>query len=193
MVTGMKKANYKDKPLVVDILSASFKDNKSVNYILPQASNKEKRLRRLMAYSFDVCFLFGNVLLSDDGKAAALIIYPDKKRATLKSVWLDLKFAIRGLGIFNLFKAIRRESAIKKLHPAIPFSYLWFIGVKPENQNAGSGTILLREIMHNSRSQNCPVLLETSTERNLPWYKKNQFDIYAELDFGYRLYCLRSN
>ena len=193
MVTGMKKANYKDKPLVVDILSASFKDNKSVNYILPQAGNREKRLRRLMAYSFDICFLFGNVLLSDDGKAAALIIYPDKKRTTLKSTWLDLKFAIQCLGIFNLFKAIRRESAIKKVHPAIPFSYLWFIGVKPENQNAGSGTILLREIMHHSRSQNYPVLLETSTERNLPWYKKNQFDIYAELDFGYRLYCLRSN
>lgn len=193
MGKGMKKANYKDKPLVVDILSASFKDNKSVNYILAQAGNREMRLRRLMAYSFDVCYLFGNVFLSDDQKAAALIIYPDKKRTTLKSTWLDLKFAIQCLGIFNLFKAIRRESAIKKVHPAIPFSYLWFIGVKPDNQNAGAGTVLLEEILFYSRNQNRPVVLETSTERNLPWYKKNKFDIYAELDFGYRLYCLRSN
>ena len=189
---GMKKANYKDKSIVVDILSASFADNKSVNYILPQSGNKETRLRLLMAYSFDVCYLFGNIFLSDDGKAAALIIYPDKKRATLKSTWLDLKFAIQCLGISNLFKAIKRESTIKKVHPVNPFSYLWFIGVKPDNQNTGAGTGLLNEILTYSSSQNRPVVLETSTERNLPWYKKNQFQIYTELDFGYRLYCLKS-
>jgi len=188
----MKKANYEDKSLVVDILSASFKDNKSVNYILPQSGNRETRVRRLVAYSFDVCYLFGNVFLSDDAKAAALIIYPDKKRVTLKSTWLDLKFAIQCIGISNLFKAIKRESAIKKVHPTVPFSYLWFIGVKPDNQNAGSGTILLKEILTHSRSQHRPIVLETSTDRNLPWYKKNQFHIYTELDFGYRLYCMKS-
>jgi len=193
MGTGMKKANYKDKALVVDILCASFKDNKSVNYILPQSGNMEMRLRRLMDYSFDVCNLFGNVFLSDDRKAAALIIYPDKKRTTLKSTWLDIKLVIQCVGIGNLFKAIKRESAIKKNHPITPFSYLWFIGVKPENQNGGSGTALLLDILRHSRNQNRPVLLETSTERNLPWYQKNQFEIYTELDFGYKLYCLRHN
>ncbi len=189
---GMINANYRDKSLVVDILSASFKDNKSVNYILPQAGSKEKRLRRLMSYSFDVCHLFGNVFLSDDQKAAALLIYPDKKRTTLKSTWLDLKLAVGCIGISNLTKAMKRESEIKKMHPAIPFTYLWFIGVKPENQNAGLGTVLLKEIMNYSQSQNRPVLLETSTERNLPWYKKNQFEIYAELDFGYRLFFMKN-
>lgn len=169
----MKKANYEDKALVVDILSASFKDNKSVNYILPQAGcNKEKRLHRLMAYSFDVCYLFGNIFLSDDRKAAALIIYPDKKRITLKSTLLDLKLVTHCIGFSNLIKALKRESAIKKVQPVIPFSYLWFIGVKPENQNAGSGTVLLREIMHHSKNLKLPIVLETSTERNLPWYKK---------------------
>ncbi len=189
---GMVEANYKDKSLVVDILTAAFKDNKSVNYILPPKGDKEKRLRRLMSYSFDVCHLFGNVFLSADRKAAALIVYPDKKRTTLKSIRLDLKLAFQCIGIPNLTKAMKRESAIKKIHPAIPFSYLWFIGVKPENQNAGLGTVLLKEIMNYSQSQNRPVLLETSTERNLPWYKKNQFEIYAELDFGYRLFFMKS-
>lgn len=187
----MKKATYKDKSLVVDILSASFKDNKSVNYILPTTGKKENKLRRLMAYSFNVCYLFGNVFLSDDRRAVALIIYPDKKRITIKSIWLDAKFAFGCIGLFNLGKAIKRESAIKKQHPAGKLAYLWFIGTKPGEQNKGTGSQLLKEVLNNSKSEGRIVCLETSTERNLPWYKKHEFEIYNEMDFGYSLYCLK--
>lgn len=187
----MQKANYNDRALVVEILSASFRDNKSVNYIIAHENNRELRMKRLMAYSFDICYLFGDVLFSDDRRAAALLIYPDKKRTTIKSIWLDVKLAIQCIGIFNLSKAIKREAVIKKIHPSTPFSYLWFIGVKPENQNTGSGTILLNEIIAQSKTEHRPVFLETSTLRNLPWYKKYGFEIYNELNFGYRLFCLK--
>ena len=48
----MVKAIYSDKPLVVDILSKSFNDNKSINYIVKQDGKREERLRKLMEYSF---------------------------------------------------------------------------------------------------------------------------------------------
>ena len=43
----MKKAEYSDKNLVVDILSKSFDGNQSVNYIVKQ---DEKRAERLKVY-----------------------------------------------------------------------------------------------------------------------------------------------
>ncbi len=58
------RATLNDKELVADILTRSFVDNKSVNYIIKQDEKKEQRLKRLMEYSFDICNLFGDVFIS---------------------------------------------------------------------------------------------------------------------------------
>lgn len=76
----MTRANYSDKSHVADILTQSFEDNKSVNYIILQDSKRTQRIKALMNYSFDVCFSFGQVLLSEDKTGCALILFPEKKR-----------------------------------------------------------------------------------------------------------------
>jgi ribosomal protein S18 acetylase RimI-like enzyme len=185
------KAEYTDKSLVVGILSQSFDDNKSVNYLLPQDGQRDQRLRKFMEYSFDVCHLFGDVFLSDDRKGCTLILLPDKKKTNLKSTLLDLKFIFQSIGLSNVKKAISRESEIKKHHPKEPLYYLWFIGVDENEQNKGIGSKLLSEVVEEGRKQNRTVCLETSTVKNLPWYQKFGFEIYKELDFGYKLYCMK--
>ena len=88
----MIRAQPEDKDLVVNILADSFEDNKSVNYIVRQDKKRSQRIKQLMAYSYDVCNLFGDVFLSEDKTGCALIILPDKKKTTLKSILLDAKF-----------------------------------------------------------------------------------------------------
>ena len=72
----MKKASYGEKNLIIDILTQSFDTNQSVNYIVNQDRKRLSRIRALMDYSFEVCTLFGEVFISDDKKACALIMYP---------------------------------------------------------------------------------------------------------------------
>ena len=189
----MTKASYSERKTVVSILTAAFADNKSVNFILKQDKKRNHRIRKLMEYSFDYCHWFGEILLSDDKKACALIIFPDKKKTTFKSIVADIKLITSCTGLSNAKKAIQREATIKKIHPHQPFTYLWFIGVIPSEQNKGAGTVLLRQILEKSKTEGRPVILETSTERNLPWYLKHGFTIYKELDFGYKLFCMKSN
>ncbi|MFW2478249.1 MAG: hypothetical protein ACN4EP_15115 [Sediminibacterium sp.] len=188
----MLEASIQDKGLVIDILTQSFIDNKSVNYIIPQDGRRVERIRKLMAYSFDVCKLYGEVFFCDDKKACAMIVYPERKRVSLMSVWFDIKFIFLSIGIFNISKAVKREAAIKEMHPPGLITYLWFIGVKPVEQHKGSGTSLLTEIINLNKKNGRVVCLETSTEENLSWYKKNGLEIYTEMDFGYKLYCLQS-
>ncbi|WP_244214270.1 GNAT family N-acetyltransferase [Pedobacter jejuensis] len=69
--------------------------------------------------------------------------------------------------------------------------YLWFIGVDPVNQNTGIGSELLKEIIEDSRRKAKPIYLETSTLKNLPWYKTFGFKIYNELELSYQLYFLK--
>lgn len=187
----MKKAEYNDKSLVVDILTKSFDTNQSVNYIVKQDEKRAKRVSALMDYSFEVCYLFGEVFLSDDKKACALVTYPDKKKTTLKSILLDVKLILSCVGLKNIKKTLAREAMINKIQPKELKYYLWFIGVDPECQNEGIGSALLNEIIEDSEHKKRPIYLETSTLKNLPWYKKFGFDIYHELDLSYKLFFLK--
>jgi hypothetical protein len=187
----MKRAEYSDKDLVVDILANSLDDNKSVNYIVKQDGKRIRRLKRLMEYSFDICYRYGDVFLSDDKKGCALVVMPDKKKTTFKSILLDAKLALTCIGLSGIKKAMKRESRINKVHPDQPIYYLWFIGVDTKSQSMGIGSGLLKEVIKQSIIRNRPIYLETSTVKNLPWYQKFGFTIFEELDFGYTLFCLK--
>lgn len=187
----MIKAEYTDKELAVDILSKSFDDNKSVNYIIKQDGKRDERIRRLMEYSFEVCYSFGKVFFSDDKKGCALIVLPDKKKTTARSVLFDLKLILSGIGLSHVKKAMSREAKIKELQPKEPMYYLWFIGVLPDQQSTGTGSRLMKEIISESERDKRMICLETSTLKNLPWYQKFSFTIYNELDLLYKLYFLK--
>ena len=191
MLTLMKKAHHTDRATIVDILVNSFRNNKSVNYIIQQDSKKELRLRRLMEYSHDVCKLAGDVFITDDKSGCALIVKPDKKKTSLKAILLDMKFVINCLGLSNVKKAMSREAKIKSYHPEGLIYYLWFIGVDQAKQGKGIGSSLLKEVIADGQKENRIICLETSTLKNIPWYQSFGFNIYQELDFGYKLYCLK--
>ncbi len=187
----MVKAEKSDKNLVVDILTKSFDTNQSVNYIINQDARRVQRVRALMDYSFDICYLFGDVYLSDDKKACALITYPDKKKTTLKSILLDVKLIFSSVGLKNIKRTLARESLINKIQSKELKYYLWFIGVDPDYQNEGIGSVLLNEIIEDSEYKKRPIYLETSTVKNIPWYKKFGFEIYHEVDLSYKLFFLK--
>lgn len=187
----MIRAEYSDKKLIAEILAKSFNENKSVNYIVKQDGKREQRLRSLMEYSFEICYLFGDVFLTDDKKGCALIVLPDKKKTTPKSVLLDLKLIFSCIGLSNINKALSREGKIKNLQPKELLYYLWFIGVDPAEQHKGIGSTLLAEVIKEGKSKQRTICLETSTLSNIPWYEKFGFKIYNELDLGYQLFFLK--
>jgi ribosomal protein S18 acetylase RimI-like enzyme len=187
----MKKATYNDRNVIIDILYRSFLDNQSVNYIAQQDDKKLDRIKALMEYSFETCYNYGEVFLSYDRNACALILYPHQKPTSLKTILLDFKLILNCIGVRNIKKALSRESMIKKIQPKIPMYYLWFIGVRPKQQGSGIGTSFINEVLEHGREKKLPVYLETSTLKNLPWYKRLGFEIYAELDLGYKLFFLR--
>lgn len=187
----MKKADYDDKDLVINILVKSFDTNQSVNYIVKQDQKRIRRISALMDYSFEICYLSGDVFLSGDKKACALVLYPDKKKTTLKSIILDMKLIFSCIGIENIKKALARESKIRQLQPKDQMYYLWFIGVDPGYQREGIGSDLLNNIIKDSHHKERPVYMETSTLKNLPWYQKFGFQIYNELDLDYKLIFLK--
>lgn len=187
----MRRGNAQDNQLVIDILEKSFDDNRSVNYVVKQDEKRRERIKGLMDYSFNVCNAFGEVWISDDQQACALILHPDRKRTSLRTLIWDLRLALFVIGIDRVGTVLKRESMIKAKHPKEPFSYLWFIGVNPQRQNKGIGSAFIRDVIDECERKKRPIYLETSTEKNLPFYKKFGFEIFHSLDLSYTLYHLR--
>jgi hypothetical protein len=183
----MKSAEPADKTLITDLLTRSFEDNLSVNYIIKQDKKRKPRIAALMDYSFDVCSMFGEIWLSDDKKGCALVLYPQKKQPSIRTFVLDLKLIIETIGFSGIGKALSRESKIKAKQPKTAMLYLWFIGVNPDFQHQGIGTQLLKDILAHAAKQSLPVYLETSTTQNIPWYQRSGFYIYDQLELTYTL------
>jgi GNAT superfamily N-acetyltransferase len=178
----MIRANKNDRKLMVDLLAKAFEGNYSVNYLVRQDKNKIERIRRLMEYSIEMCYLFGELWLSDDKKGVALVLFPHKKKITFRTIYLDLILIFKCIGISSVFKAMMRERLIKAKQPRGRMTYIWFIGVDYQHQRTGIGSRLLNEVILRSQSNGLPVFLETSTVLNLPWYKRAGFEIYDELN-----------
>lgn len=191
----MVDASRKDKALIIDILSTSFKDNKSVNYLVKQDRWHLKRIQLLMDYAFEECMEFGRAVISEDGHACALILFKDRKHFSFKSFFRNLKLVFRVMGMSNLSKVLRKEQKINLAHQTVKdkhlIYYLWFIGVHTELQGKGTGTRLLQELLSESKAVGRTLLLETSTAKNLPFYQKNGLKVYHELNVGYPIYMLK--
>ncbi|PWK68300.1 acetyltransferase (GNAT) family protein [Mucilaginibacter oryzae] len=187
----MIKAIKNDKELVINILSRSFATNQSVNYIVRQDHKKKKRIAALMDYSFELCSSFGDVWLSEDKQACALVLYPHRQRTTFASILLDIRLIWQAIGLQNIRKAINREAQIKAKQTQDPMAYLWFIGVHPDFQRQGKGSKLMLELIASARTDGTVFFLETSTRENLAWYERFNFKVYDRLDLGYPLYFLK--
>lgn len=145
-----------------------------------------------MAYSFQVCQLFGEVWLSDDRRACALVLYPEKKKTMFQSIWLDITLIFKAVGLSGVKKALKREAVIKKKQPKVRMAYLWFIGVNPSSQRRGVGSQLLKEVLEQAKTEDRPVFLETSVLKNIAWYQRFGFHQYDYLTLDYTLYFLNN-
>ncbi|MEE1943738.1 GNAT family N-acetyltransferase [Pedobacter sp. KR3-3] len=193
-ISAMISASIQDKARVVEILSTSFDQNKSVNQLVKQDGRRLQRIRMLMEYAFDECMEFGQVIISKNRDCCALVLFDERKRFSFRSLFRDLKltFFISGLG--NIGRVVAKEKMVKLAHQELtqgkPAYHLWFIGVDPSVQGQGEGSHLLTSLLAESKALGRLLLLETSTEKNLPFYAKFGLKIYKEIDAGYPIYLL---
>jgi len=188
----MYEATLDDKPLIVDILARAFDDNKSVNFVARQDGRRRERIRRLMDYSFEVCKAFGQIWITKDRSACALLLFPEQKRTTLQTILWDLKLLFLVVGLDRVYAVLNRERLVKANHPADKkFVYLWFLAVDPEQQGNGHGTMLMKKVLEKCADIDRPIYLETSMQRNLPFYTSLGFEVFQTVQLSYKLFQLR--
>jgi GNAT superfamily N-acetyltransferase len=186
MITAQKK----DKPLVVDLLVQCFCDSKNIHYIIEKDNVGKRHLKVLMSYAFDHCMNFGEIFLSEDRQACALVLYPEKKILSIETLWQQLSLVVKSSGAQYFKRISARQKVIRQIHPHDLKFHLWFMGVKPDMQGKGTGSRILKELIAASKQQQRIFCLETPDSRHIPWLHKHGFGIYRQLDLGHLLYCM---
>ncbi|MCF6404132.1 GNAT family N-acetyltransferase [Chitinophaga filiformis] len=189
----MRTATYSDKKLIIDILSASFDSNISVNAILPQDARRTSRIEALMAYAFEQCYASGKIFINHSDDGCALVLHSWQETTNLRSIWQSLQFVFRGPGLTMLPFILTRQKTIKEKYPHSRYVYLWFIGVSPSQQNQHKGAALLDTVIEHAAAVKHPILLETSMQRNVNWYERSGFDLYHTIEAPHQLYFLKKD
>ena len=67
------------------------------------------------------------------------------------------------------------------MHPHEPHWYLASLGTAVDRQGKGVGRALMRPVLGALRRRGLPCYLESSKERNVPFYRRHGFEVVEEV------------
>ncbi|PKP02398.1 MAG: hypothetical protein CVU11_12140 [Bacteroidetes bacterium HGW-Bacteroidetes-6] len=191
----MKIGQKKDQLLVVDILTDSFFENPSANWVVKSDSKIRNRIRELCKYAFKTSLMRRGVFISSDRKGAALCYKYNFKKNNLLDYWNQLVLAIKAIGLSRLPSILKREAFLNSKRPKSgEYLYMWFLGVSPGFHDGHAASELKDTVLELSDKQGLPIYLETSIEKNRRVYERFGFEIFDtwhEEDQGVLVYFMR--
>ncbi|MCI4338594.1 MAG: GNAT family N-acetyltransferase, partial [Thermoplasmata archaeon] len=122
---------------------------------------------------------YGQVYTAGEREGAALWGPPDARRNGIKEL-IQLLPAAPFLVSSRVHRALRLLFEVDSLHPKEPHWYLATLGTEPAQQGKGIGSALLRSMIERIDESGYPAYLESSKERNVPFYARFGFEVIEE-------------
>ncbi|MFS4468358.1 GNAT family N-acetyltransferase [Maribacter sp. 2210JD10-5] len=193
----MIEAQQKDKSLVVGILVEAFepiKEENSINLIVRYDEKRLKRMHILMGFLFDKAMRTGKVYLSDNRASCLLLTYADKDKFSIKKLLSTLNLAIRGIGITQVRKVLKRQQIIQRNYPKGNYIRPMIFAVKNEFKGTVTAAKLIMQVFKRHMDNELPVIVDTASEEHVQLYQKFGLKIFnVEKELGFPIYMLRMN
>jgi len=167
---------------VCAMLARAFDDDPVAMHLMPSARRRPPGLRAFFRLQMTKDLLpFGGVFTTEDHSGAALWAPPGKPSARGLRVLLATLPVVPYVAGRDFPRSIRYLSAIEAIHPKEPHWYLATLGTDPLRQGKGIGSALLQPILRRCDSEGERAYLESSKERNLPFYRRHGFVVTGEV------------
>ncbi len=184
----------------VDVLTSAFSDDVMWCALLPDVDERHRVMPMMWRGVITYCQRYGmvNTTLGIDGIAAWT--KPGHARATL---WSQVRTGFllpRSVMLMTkpsrerLLTTMKQIDAVHRQLMLSPHWYLWALGVNPAHQRKGIGTDLLQPGMARAQADAAPCYLETETQENVAFYRRQGFDVVHEAQFseaGFHLWFMR--
>ena len=183
---SVREAGRSDVRGIADSLCAAFFDDPVAAFIF-----SSDRFRRAGLTKFFTALLagygymdHGEVWTTDDYTGAAIWMPPPGKAHASLSELLKLLPVVPYALSRNSIKVLKLLAKIEASKPREEHWYLSTLGVIPGLQGHGIGSSLLRPVLEKCDDTGMPAYLESSKERNIPFYRSHGFEVVRELSVG---------
>jgi len=177
----VRTAGSSDVPALVEVLVRSFADDPVANFMFAGERRRRRGLHSFFTTQIRRQYLSGgHVYTTKDRAGAAIWGAPDRARHGLAELLQLLPTAPFLLSVRTL-PALRLLFEVDGLHPKEPHWYLATLGTDPDHQGRGVGSALVQPVLARADEEGMPAYLESSKERNVPFYARFGFEVIEEL------------
>jgi GNAT superfamily N-acetyltransferase len=182
-MTGARAATLSDVEDVADVLVRAFEDDPLMMYLFKTAEGRRTKSRLFFVSDARRAIekAKGRVDTNDDGetKGGAIWFAPDQWRTGGMELLGQIPMLFR-MGL-ETPRALNVLNQVEKVHPKEPHWYLAVLGTDPQYQGKGVGSALMAPVLSQCDEEGVPAYLESSKERNLPFYERHGFKVTTEL------------
>jgi GNAT superfamily N-acetyltransferase len=176
----IRRAVESDIPGVAMSLARAFADDPVTQWMVPSAQ-RHRRLVRMFSLIVGLQLRFDETYTTADNVGAAVWDPPNSWRLDTEAMTAFANNVNRIFGT-KLSRALDVLTILEENHPEDPpHWYLGILGTHPDWQSRGIGAALLGPILTRADAEGLPIFLESSKDRNIPYYRRFGFEVSGEL------------
>ncbi len=177
----VRLATKSDMDAMCATLGRAFLDDPVQLFLFPNDAKRLKKVERLFSTFLKAHYLKQDSTYTTNGVTGVSMWAPPGH--AMFSPLEILGQAVPMLQSFGLKvpRALKVLDTIEKRHPKEPHWYLGVLGTDPVSQGKGIGAALLQPILSRCDEEGLPAYLESSKDRNVPYYQRFGFEVTEEI------------
>jgi len=178
---GTRLATRNDVTPLSQALGRSFLDDPVMAWLFPEPADRLQRITAFFALMLERQHLkHGEVWTSDNLEGAAAWDSPGHWRTEFTALLGNGPALILLLGRRTV-TGLQGLTRVEKRHPRQPHWYLAILGTDPPSQGRGVGSAMLAPVLQRCDAEGLGAYLESSKERNVPYYQRHGFHVTEEM------------
>jgi ribosomal protein S18 acetylase RimI-like enzyme len=181
----IRKARAGEIDMLARTLALAFYDDPAIAWLVPDDARRMAIAQRGFHLFLRRLWLRHDETYVADDDAAGVCVWepPGTWRISLGAQIALLPAMVRVYGR-NMPRVIGALNTIERDHPTEPHHYLAFVGVAPERQGRGIGSMLMKPVLDRCDADAVPAYLEASSVRSRALYERHGFVVTEELRLG---------
>jgi len=169
------------------VLGQAFYDTTQWSAVIPDDRIRLSKLQQMFVGTLKTAAVAGGVTERTAGFEAIAVWMPPGRSfgfwPMVRSGFASARFAVTPpfLNLRDMTSMLFQFEGEHKRRMPDPHWYLMALGVAPEWQGQGLGSVLVRHGVERAGAEDMPVYLETETGPNVPFYRKLGFELIDEI------------
>lgn len=176
------RATNEDVAEIVEMLIRAFYDDPVASFMFCREQHKKRALKRFFSILIRGDYMkTGEVWTTSARSGAAVWGPPSKPRPGMRDLFQMFPLLRELMPLGHMREAFTALFAVEAERPKIPHWYLATLGTDPDLQGRGVGSTLMTSMIERIDEEHQPAYLESSKERNVPFYRRFGFEVTKEL------------